>query len=264
MSYQPIIPMGGLAGWQFLQRTEAAQRDTFASSGQTKRDLDYFKEKIGSVKTPEQLVGDYRLLRVALGAFGLDDDIGNKYFVRKVLEDGSVDPDGLANKLSDKRYLAFTKAFGFGDFDTPNTVLSTFPDEIASKFKDRSFETAIGQTNDDMRLALNMRREIAELATSSSSSTTKWFTVLGTPPLRTVFEGALNLPTSFGSLPIDRQLEEIQGRAESIFGSSDLSQFANEESAERLIERYLVTSSISGSSNSYSPAANALVLLTSF
>lgn len=261
MTFQPIIPMGGIAGWQFLQRTESVQRETFASSGQTKRDLDYFREKIGSIKTPEQLVGDFRLLRVALGAFGLDEDIGNKFFIKKVLEDGTINDDALANKLSDKRYLALSKAFGFGDFDTPNTVLSTFPNEIAAKFKDRSFETAIGQTNDDMRLALNMRREIAELATGTSSQRTKWFTILGTPPLRTVFEGALSLPTSFGSLPIDRQVEEMQARSERILGTSDPAELADPEVAERLIQRFLATSSFGGVSGINTPAANALVLL---
>jgi len=52
MTFQPIIPVGGIAGWQILQRTENSQRDTYAASGQTKRDLDYFREKIGDIKTP--------------------------------------------------------------------------------------------------------------------------------------------------------------------------------------------------------------------
>ena len=261
MTFQPIIPVGGIVGWQILQRTEESQRETYAASGQTKRDLDYFREKIGDIKTPEQLVGDFRLLRVALGAFGLDDDIGNKYFIKTVLEEGTTDDDALANKLSDKRDLALSNAFGFGYFDTPNTALSTFPNEIAAKFTDRSFETAVGQTNDDMRLALNMRREIGELAEASTSQTTKWFTILGTPPLRAVFEGALNLPTSFGSLPIDRQLEEIQIRAESVLGTSDPADLGSPERSELLIQRFLVSSSIEGSSGINSPAANALVLL---
>lgn len=261
MTFQPIIPVGGIAGWQILQRTEGSQRETYAASGQTKRDLDYFREQIGDIKTPEQLVGDFRLLRVALGAFGLDDDIGNKYFIKTVLEEGTTDDDALANKLSDKRYLALSRVFGFGDFDTPNTALSTFPNEIAAKFTDRSFETAVGQTNDDMRLALNMRREIGELAKASTSQTTKWFTILGTPPLRVVFEGALNLPTSFGSLPIDRQLEEIQLRAESVLGTSDPADLGKSEITDLLIQRFLVSSSIEGSSGINSPAANALILL---
>lgn len=262
MNFTPVIPLGGLAGWQFLQRTEETQRQTFSNSAQVKRDLDYFRENIGKIDTAEQLVKDYRLLNVALGAFGLGDDIGNKFFIRKVLDDGTLDPDALGNKLADKRYLAMSKAFGFGDFDTPNTKLSTFPDEIAAKFKDRSFEAAVGQSNDNMRLALNARRELAELAARPSSATTKWFTVLGTPALRTVVEGALNLPNTFARIPLDQQLTEIQDRAESVLGSSDPSVFANEETLSNVIDRFLINASITNNSfAATSGAATALILL---
>jgi hypothetical protein len=61
-------------------------------------------------------VGDRRLLEVALGAFGLDDDIRNRFFIRKVLEEGTTSPSRrFANRLSDKRYLALAETFGFGD-----------------------------------------------------------------------------------------------------------------------------------------------------
>ncbi len=29
MTYQPVIPYGGMAGWAFLQRTQEAQQDAF-------------------------------------------------------------------------------------------------------------------------------------------------------------------------------------------------------------------------------------------
>ena len=83
------------------------------------RDTDYFAAKIGEIDSAEQLVSDRRLLSVALGAFGLHADIDNKYFIRKVLEDGVLKEDALANRLTDERYKSLTKAFGFGDFSVP-------------------------------------------------------------------------------------------------------------------------------------------------
>lgn len=44
-----------------------------------RNDEAYFRAKIGSVKTAEQLVSDRRLLKVALGAFGLEADINNRF-----------------------------------------------------------------------------------------------------------------------------------------------------------------------------------------
>ena len=134
MTYQPVVPVGGYAGWVFLNRTMDTQQAAFNSSAAIQRDVDYFKENIGEISSAEALVNDRRLLSVALGAFGLDDDINNKYFIQKVLDDGTLDDDALANKLSDKRYFEFSKAFGFGDFDTPNTVLSEFPDDIVNEY----------------------------------------------------------------------------------------------------------------------------------
>ena len=90
MSYTPAIPLSGYAGWAFLKRTMPTQQASFNAAPQNKRDEDYFREKIGTINTAEQLVNDRRLLRVALGAFGLDKDINNKFFIQKVLQDGTL------------------------------------------------------------------------------------------------------------------------------------------------------------------------------
>ena len=74
MSFQPVIPLGGYAGWTFLQRTREAQQQAFETSPQLARDVTYFEEKIGGITSAGDLVDDRRLLRVALGAFGLDDE----------------------------------------------------------------------------------------------------------------------------------------------------------------------------------------------
>ena len=81
MSYVPAIPFTGYAGWTFLNRTMASQTATMNATSQNKRDEDYFRANIGKIDTAEQLVNDRRLLKVALGAFGLDNDINNKFFV---------------------------------------------------------------------------------------------------------------------------------------------------------------------------------------
>nr|WP_276946739.1 DUF1217 domain-containing protein [Haematobacter massiliensis] len=64
------------------------------------RDEAYFRDRIGGISSAEELVADRRLLQIALGAFGLGEDIGNKYFIRKVLEDGVSERTALANRLS--------------------------------------------------------------------------------------------------------------------------------------------------------------------
>ncbi|MBE1297182.1 MAG: flagellar protein, partial [Rhodobacteraceae bacterium] len=94
--YQPIIPTDGIAGWKFLQSTYDKQFDTFSKDPVLSRESDYFLENIGKVKTASDLVKDTRLLGIALGAFGLDDQLPMKALVQRVLEDGSSADDALA------------------------------------------------------------------------------------------------------------------------------------------------------------------------
>lgn len=260
MTFSPVIPIGGYAGFRFLERTSANQREAHANSPSVQRDLDYFKENIGKIDTAEELVSDFRLLRVSLGAFGLGDDIGSRFFIKKVLEDGTLSTDALSNKLTDKRYGEMAKAFGF-DLGTPSTKISTFADDIAAKFTERTFEAAVGNVDENMRLALNAKRELSALAQRDVSDTTRWFTIMGTPPLRTVFERAFNLPSSFASLDLDRQLEVLQDRSESFLGSSDTSQFEDETKIDDLVQRFLIMGDIAQSSPALTSANTALILL---
>ena len=260
MTYTPVIPLGGLAGWAFLKRTMTTQKAAYVASPEIKRDEDYFRAKIKSVKTAEQLVSDRRLLRVALGAFGLDGDINNKFFIRKVLEDGTLTTDALSNRLADKQYLAFSEAFGFGDFRTPRTQLSDFADKILAQYETRSFEAAVGEQNDTMRLALNAERELPTLAKRNATEDTLWYTVMGSAPLRKVFQTAFGLPSSFGSLDLDQQLSTYKARAEQAFGDEGIKQFARPEKMEALIRRFLAQSEVQSSSGA-SRSSGALSLL---
>lgn len=244
MSYQPVIAASGLIGWNVLNRTMEVQRQAFDASAEIVRDTEYFEAKIGEVATAEDLVSDRRLLRVALGAFGLGEEINNRAFIQKILEEGTIEEDALANRLTDSRYKALSKAFGFGDFDTPRTVLSDFGTEITGKFRRQSFEVAVGNQDQDLRLALNAERELPEIADRSVSNDTKWLQIMGTPPLREVFETALGMPASFGQLDLDQQLDLFQDRAERQLGTSDISDFGDTELLGRLAQRFLVRSEV--------------------
>lgn len=241
MSFAPVVPFGGFAGWSFLTRTMDSQKQAFTGSAAMQRDTEYFREKIGSVTTAEDLVADRRLLRVALGAFGLQDDIGNRYFIQKVLSDGTLDTSDLANRLSDKRYSELASAFAF-DLGVPSTKISTFAGGIVAAYEERQFEEAVGEVDDEMRLALNARRELAKLSGKSSSEDTKWFTILGSAPLRTMFQTAFGLPTSFASVDLDQQLGTMKDRADRYLGSSDVAQFSDPAKVDDLIKLFLLRS----------------------
>ncbi|MBR9841781.1 MAG: DUF1217 domain-containing protein [Rhodobacteraceae bacterium] len=260
MSFQPILPLGGLAGWAFLKRTQDRQQTAFETAPELTRDTDYFKAKIGDVNSAEELVADRRLLRVALGAFGLSDDLDSQFFIRKVLEEGTLSEDSFANKMTDSRYKELSAAFGFGDYDTPRTKISDFGNKIVESYLERSFEVAVGEQDDSMRLAMNAERELAKLADKDISADAKWYLVMGSSPLREVFETAFALPSGFGQLDLDQQLEVFRDKTASLLGNRDIDQFADAEATEALVERYLLMSQIANTSTT-SSAQIALTLL---
>lgn len=259
MSFQPVLPLSGYAGWLFLDRTADTQRATFNESVPMQRATDAFREKIGAIQSAEDLVNNRPLLSVALGAFGLDDDINNKFFIRKILEEGTSNPDALANRLADNRYAAFSKAFGFGEVRPPRTELSFFADEIIDRYEARQFEQAVGDQNADMRLALNFAPALSDIVDGSASDTARWFGMMGNAPLRSLFETALGLPSSFGTIELDQQLEQFRKRSQATFGTSEIGDLLNPENQEKMIRLFMIRSE--AASMDYSGTSVALTLM---
>lgn len=259
--FQPVIPDTGLVGWRFLQRTYDTQFDVFSRSTQLQRDAEYFRENIGAITSAEDLVKDRQLLNVALGAFGLQDDINNRYFIQKVLEEGTASADTLANRFSDTRYRDLSQGFGFGPEEFLKTGESDFVEAVISRFQTNSFEVATGVQNDAMRIALYTQRTLETLASDDISNDAKWFTILGDPPLRQVMEKALNLPVSIGQIDIDQQLDVFKGRARVQFGSDDIGQFTQESNRQDAITKFILRDQIDNIGGGLSSTSIALTLL---
>ncbi len=262
MTYQPVLPTGGLTGWGYLNRTLQKQTQAFTQSPQISRDTEYFEKNISKVRTADDLVSDRRLLRVALGAFGLSDDLNSAAFVRKILADGTQDDGALANKLSDVRYREFSKAFGFGNAGGPRTASPSWARDIVKKFQRREFEVAVGEQDQSMRLAMDAKRSMPEIAAQTAKDETRWLKVLGNPPLRQVFETALGLPSSFGQADLDMQVGEFADRAKRQLGIDSLAELSDPALQEVVIERFLLRDQIK-SFEFQSAGSIALTLLQS-
>ena len=261
MNFLPVIPGTGLAGWRFLQRTYDAQFEAFSASPLLQRDSEYFTANIGDIRSAEDLVADRRLLSVALGAFGLENDLNNRYFIQKILEDGTINDDSLANRLADERYKKLSKAFGFGPGEFVTTGLASKMAELVELNRVQGFEISVGEQNDSMRIALFAQRELESLANEDGSDKAKWFTVMGLPPLRSMFETALGLPPAFGQIDIDKQLEVFRERTRAMTGDASVAQFTDPEARERLTNLFLARSQIAEMNVANSSGANALSLL---
>lgn len=119
MSFTPYVLGTGISGWTFLQRTREQQQEVYEKSPVLNREVQDFTQRITKVQSADDLLDDYNLLKVTLGAFGLDEDIGNRAYIKKVLESDTNDPQSFVNRLNDTRYQALATTFGFGSSNGP-------------------------------------------------------------------------------------------------------------------------------------------------
>lgn len=258
MTYNVQVGDGGYTGWKLLERTSERQKAIFEKDSQIQRSRDYFMQNISKVEDAEDLVSNYKLLSVTLRALGMDDDLKNRAFIKKILEADPSDSTSVVNRLTDKRYLKLNQMFGFGTDGSSSTSIDAA--SIAKMYVTRSFEKNIGEQHEEIELALSAQRELPELVSSSSSNTTKWYRITATPALRKVFEGAFGFPSTFSSMPVDRQVEQLKSGMQRMFGSQEVSSLSAEGNMDRLIKTYLVRNQTS-STNIATPFSTALTIL---
>ena len=177
--------------------------------------------------------------------FDLPTDTDEFNRIRLVLDSDVNSPTSLRNLLADPRYELLASAV---DVQTPETeyrIPSGFVDSLLDSYLTRQFEQRVGEVDPDMRLALGFERELTDLLGNAASNTARWFGVMASEPLRQVFEKALNLPSSFGALDLDRQLSDFLDRAEARYGTADLTVLAEPENAQTVVRDFLSNTSIS-------------------
>jgi hypothetical protein len=255
----PSSPIGGIAGWRYMQRTQESQLEAFKATPALNRELTYFKENISKVETVDDLINDFTLFKVALGAFGMEDKVADKFFFKKVLSEGSEADGAFALRLTDTSYREMAKAFGFGNAGGSRVAESDFAQKITDAYQVRQFEKAVGESDSSMRLALNLEREIGKYANGDFPETVSWFQLMASPPLRSVFESAYGLPTSIGTLDIDRQLKLFQDATTRQFGSASMDVFKDPENVDKLLLRFFTQEQIK---NGPGPQTKGTVALT--
>ncbi|MDR7040023.1 hypothetical protein J2X36_004803 [Methylobacterium sp. BE186] len=101
-----------LTSYRLIARDLAASTKRTSADPVVARDTRYYAATIGSMASADAFLADRRLYGYAMKAFGLEDMIYAKAFMRKVLTEG-VAPGSFANRLADDRYVAFASAFDF-------------------------------------------------------------------------------------------------------------------------------------------------------
>jgi hypothetical protein len=206
------------------------------------RRIENFKEKIGAITTPSELINDFETYSFVMRAFDLEEQIFGKAMLRKILESDADDATSLVSRLTDDRFSELHTTLGFvksGEIIVPDFTDTTFQDNVVDKYLEREFIGRQAVTNVLVGDALDFR--IAALEVNS------WYDVLKNVGLSEFFRVALGMPSETVRLTVEKQKELFESK----YNVEDLK---NEDSRERLIEQYLIRSEISnlatqGSSN---------------
>lgn len=142
-----------IANYRLLSSNIDRTLASTAKQPQVARETAYYRDNIGKVESIDDFVDDQRLFAYAMKAYGLEDMTYAKAFMRKVLESDIKDTASFVNKLSDKRYLEFAKAFHFlpsGEVDAGMTAAQDSDSEDAmiglySQQRIRKGETAAAE-----------------------------------------------------------------------------------------------------------------------
>ncbi len=263
MSFQPIIVGTGLVAWRNLQRTLPQQVSAFENTAQQKRLTEGFAQKASTLTSAEAVVSDRQVLTLALGAYGLQDDLDNRFFVKRILNEGTTDPDALANRMSDSRYERMATDFALDGLSRFVGILPTTAKAISDSYVQQAFSVAVGETQPNLRLALNAESEFERLAALEVSEDAKWFLLMGNPPLRSVVETALGLPNSFGQLDIDKQLDVFKEKSQTTFGANTIDDLAADDLRAKVVDRFLLREQLN-QRQSMSAQNIALQLLSNF
>jgi len=260
MVFQPLVPVGGITGFRFIERTLETQLETFSKRPDIQRMIDYFNANAAGADTAEKLVNDRQLLTVALGAFGLADQVDKKAFIRKILEDGTIAEDALAKRLSNPVWEEFSRSLGYGDVGGLLGVQSTRA-ELVERFRIRQFEEAVGAQDADLETALLYKRELGSVVSESLSDRAGWLKLMGRADLRGVVEAAFNLPQSFGTIDLDQQVKDLMRLSRREFGSESPTALLEPANLDKAIRRYLVIQQARQGFGAPSGAETALTLL---
>jgi hypothetical protein len=225
-----ISGFGSQTALRLIDVTRDRQFDLLREDVVNKRGEEAFRERIGQIATPEELVADFEVYSFIMKAFDLEDQIFGKGMIRKILESDPVAPESLLNRLTDTRFREMHLALRFTTEEgpqVPDLNDTSFMDEIADRYYSRQFINQNDNQNSTVGTVLEFR--------DAAEGITNWFEVLRDAKLTKFFQVALGLPAQISGLDLDVQKKLFEEKF-------DLADLADPAERERLTVRFTAIS----------------------
>ena len=208
-----------------LNRDYEKTIDTLSKDGQVSRGTDHYLEKIRDIKSIDDFLGDYEVYSYAMKAFGLDDMIYAKAYMRKVLEEGISDSKSFANQLTDQRFKEFATVFNFASHGDATTSFEKAQQGVVDKYLEQTLETREGQENTGVQLALYFQKKAASITSPME--------LLGDRALAEVARTIAGIPEEAAGADIDWLSETIADRI-------DIDKMSDPDYVGELVQRFSI------------------------
>lgn len=215
--------LGTVTGYKQIMKSMDRSLETVAERPDVKRQAEYYLANIRKVTSAEEFIKNDRLYTFAMKAFGLEDMIYGKAFMRKVLTEGVDGEKSFALQLADERFREFAEAFNFARYGSTATAFDRAQQGTVDRFVRMQLEADAGATDEGLRLALYFQRKAATV--------TSVFGLMGDAALYKVAQTALGLPAAFSAVDIDRQAAVISAKL-------DITDFQDPAKLEKFITRF--------------------------
>ncbi len=232
------------ASYRLITANLQRSLDNVAQQPLPSREIEYYKQEISNIKSVDDFMANDRVYRFAMKAFGLEELSYAKGLIRKLLDQGTDDPQSLANQLADPRYRDLATTFNFVRYGASTTAFTDATQGTVDRYIRQSLEEEAGTTNEGVRLALYFERKAADINGP--------FEVLGDRALLQVVQTATGISPATASQPIDKQADEIAKRI-------DLSELKDPDKLAEFLTRFTTLWEVSNPSSA--PASSQIAAL---
>ncbi len=220
-----------------------------ASDPVVKSQTAYYQANIGNVKTPADLVNNYRLFSYVMTAYGLGDMTSyGKGLIEKVLQQGTSSQNDLAYTLHNSQILSLAQTFNFATQGAKTTSSTAVQSGVVNNYIEQALDSNEGKSHPGVQLALYFQQ--------NASKITSAYSILADKNLLTVVQTALGISPTTSQEDIDTQANMISAKL-------NISDLQDPAKLQKFIEKFCVLydANNSGATGSQSGSA-ALVLLS--
>lgn len=196
------------------------------------KEVTYYRQKMETIETVDQLLSDRRLLDFMLIAQRIDPKTVTTDYLKKIFKSDLKDPKSFANTEKDARFRALAGSF---NFDAKGNIVAKAGQSVQNtrslmetrdKYVRQTLEQRVGEENSGVRLALYFKRMAASISNP--------YDILADNALAEFTRTALGIPAETANSKVDAQAKMIEKKLK-------IKDLQDPKKVEKLVNRFLLT-----------------------